>query len=130
MPAKQKAYKGVAMEGVIASWYTKNSGRDRRRFEEALRVLSERVTPPGRVLEVAPGPGYLAIELAKRGYQVAAVDISKSFVRIVRERAQQAGVAVDIRHGDAAALPFSDGFFDYVVCIAAFKNFTNPLGAI
>src|SRR5262245_39257731 len=130
MLATPKAYKGFAMEGVIATWYTKNTGRSLRRFDDVVGVVSERVAPRASVLEVAPGPGYLAVELAKRGYQVAAVDISRSFVRIVGERAKQAGVTVDIRLGDAAALPLSDGLFDYVVCMAAFKNFTNPVGAI
>ncbi|HKA91466.1 MAG TPA: class I SAM-dependent methyltransferase [Haliangiales bacterium] len=118
------------MEGVIATWYTKNTGRDLRRFDEAARAVSARVAPGGRVLEVAPGPGYLAVELAKRGYQVAAVDISASFVRIVGEHAKAAGVTIDVRQGDAAALPFDAGTFDCVVCMAAFKNFTDPMGAI
>jgi ubiquinone/menaquinone biosynthesis C-methylase UbiE len=130
MLATRKAYKGIAMEGAIARWYTKNTGRDLRRFEGAARAVSERVSPPGRVLEVAPGPGYLSVELAKRGYEVAAVDISRSFVRIVAERAKEAGVAIDIRQGDAAAMPFDDASFDYVVCMAAFKNFASPVGAI
>jgi len=125
-----KAYKGLPMEGVVASWYTRNTGRDRRRFEEAARQIAGRVKAGGRILEIAPGPGYLSIDLAARGFQVAALDISQSFVRIVRERATEAGVLVDVRHGDAAHMPFADGSFDYLVCMAAFKNFSNPVGAI
>ena len=130
MPKTQKAYKGLAMEGAIATWYSKNTGKDPSRFLEVARMLGERIAPPARVLEVAPGPGYLAVELARRGFRVAALDISKSFVRIVGENARKAGVEIDVRLGDAAAMPFEDGQFDYVVCMAAFKNFTNPLGAI
>jgi ubiquinone/menaquinone biosynthesis C-methylase UbiE len=125
-----KAYKGLPMEGVIATWYTRNTGRDRARFEDTSRRIAERVPPGARILEVAPGPGYLAIELARCGYAVSAVDISRSFVRIARQRAIEAGVNVDVRHGDAAHLPFADASFDYVVCMAAFKNFTDPISAI
>jgi ubiquinone/menaquinone biosynthesis C-methylase UbiE len=125
-----KAYKGLAMEGVIATWYTRNTGRDRTRFEDTARLVAERVRPGAQVLEVAPGPGYLAIELAKRGYAVTALDISKSFVRITSENATKAGVAVDVRHGNAAQMPFADASFDFIVCMAAFKNFTDPIGAI
>jgi hypothetical protein len=32
MQVQRKAYKGVAMEGVIATWYARNTGRDARRF--------------------------------------------------------------------------------------------------
>jgi ubiquinone/menaquinone biosynthesis C-methylase UbiE len=125
-----KGYKGLPMEGVIASWYTRNTGRDRTRFDDTARLIANRVRPGARVLEVAPGPGYLAIELARRGYSVTALDISKSFVRIARENAIKAGVVVDVQHGNAAQMPFADASFDHVVCVAAFKNFTDPIGAM
>jgi uncharacterized protein (TIGR02246 family) len=73
----------------------------------------------------------LAIELAKMGdYEVAGLDISESFVRLARERALIEGVAVDFRQGDAAHMPFESAIFDYVVCRSAFKNFTDPVGAL
>jgi ubiquinone/menaquinone biosynthesis C-methylase UbiE len=118
------------MEGPVASWYTRNVSRDLRRFTDTAAAVAARVAAGGRILEVAPGPGFLAIDLAGRGYAVAAVDISRSFVRIARENAARAGVAVDVRQGDAAALPFGDGQFDFVVCTAAFKNFRDPVGAL
>src|SRR5258705_4247117 len=130
MTAQQKAYKGMAMEGVIASWYAKNTSRDTGRFHAVARAVETRVPAGGRVLEVAPGPGYLAIEIARSGRQVTALDISKSFVTMVRENARNAGVAVDVQHGNAAAMPFADASFDFVVCMAAFKNFADPVGAL
>ena len=129
--SRQKAYRGVAMEGFIADWYTKNTGRDFRRFEAVAREVAERVPSGSRVLEVAPGPGYLAIQLAKLGrYQVTGLDISRSFVRIASENAARAGVEIDFRQGDAAQMPFPDASFDHVVCMAAFKNFSDPVGAL
>jgi len=130
MAGKRKGHKGLAMEGVIASWYARNTSRDLDRFKEAARAVAERVPPGSRVLEVAPGPGYLAIEIAKSGREVAALDISRSFVRIARENANKAGVTVDVRHGNASEMPFADISFDFVVCMAAFKNFADPLGAL
>jgi ubiquinone/menaquinone biosynthesis C-methylase UbiE len=125
-----KGYRGVGMEGPIATWYARNTGRNLHRFTNIARHVAERVRPGGAILEVAPGPGYLAIELAKRGYGVTTLDISTSFVKIARENAAAAGVAVDVRHGNASAMPLPDDAFDAVVCVAAFKNFTDPLGAI
>ncbi len=130
MATQQKPYKGVAMEGVIATWYTKNTGRDMRRFQAVADIVAERVPVGGRVLEVAPGPGYLAIAMAESGRQVTTLDISKSFVKIAQENANRAGVAVDVRHGNAAAMPFADASFDFVVCMTAFKNFADPIGAL
>jgi ubiquinone/menaquinone biosynthesis C-methylase UbiE len=130
MQAAQKAYKGLAMEGAIATWYAKNTARDQRRFTDTARAIAARVQAGGRILEVAPGPGYLAIELARRGYAVTAMDISRSFVRMARNNAAEAGVAMTVEQGNASAMPFADSTFDYVVCMAAFKNFTDPVGAI
>src|SRR5262245_22468849 len=125
-----KAYRGIGMEGAIATWYTRNTGRDLSRFKETARLVADRTRPSGDVLEVAPGPGYLAIELAKRGYSVTALDISASFVRIAQENARKAGVAVDVRQGNASRMPFADAAFDFIVCTAAFKNFSDPIGAL
>ena len=80
--ARSRAYKGLPMEGMIATWYAKNTGRDLRRFKETACAVLDRVPPGGHVLEVAPGPGYLAIEIAKSGRQLTALDISWSFVRM------------------------------------------------
>jgi hypothetical protein len=58
-----KAYKGIAMEGLIAKWYTKTARRDTE-FKKLVSQVSEAVPAGSRVLEVAPGPGFLAIEIA------------------------------------------------------------------
>src|SRR5580693_8269734 len=131
MTTTRKAYKGLGMEGPIAAWYAKNTGRDRRRFIKVAQLVTDRVAPGGRVLEVAPGPGFCAIEIARSGrYRVTGLDISESFVRIARENAARAGVAVDFRHGNASQMPFSSASFDFVTCTAAFKNFRDPIGAL
>jgi ubiquinone/menaquinone biosynthesis C-methylase UbiE len=129
--ATAKAYKGMAMEGPIATWYANNVSRDPSRFLITARAVAQRVRPGGRVLEVAPGPGLTAIELARTGrYSVAGLDISESFVRIAAENARKAGVAVEFRLGNASQMPFPDASFDFVVCSAAFKNFSDPVGAL
>ena len=61
------------------------------------------------MLEVAPGPGYFAIEVARlQRFHVTGLDISRSFVQIASENARQEGLDVDFRHGDAASMPFED----------------------
>ena len=127
---KHKPYLGVQMEGPIASWYDRST---RGRIPEFVRTAAEVAAslPAGSaILEVAPGPGFLAIELAKRGYSVTGIDISKSFVEIADRNARDAGVAIDFRRGDVAKMPFADDSFDFVVCVAAFKNFPDPVAAL
>ena len=108
-----------------------NTVTDTERHQEQARMAVDRTPAGGRILEVAAGPGRTAIELARTGdYEVTGHDISEAFVEIARANAAEAGVPVDFRHGDAAALPFEDGTFDFVLCCAAFKNFSHPVGAL
>jgi len=127
----QKPYKGIPMEGVIATWYAKNTAGSLAEFRALARRIAAEVPPRAAILEIAPGPGYLAIELARLGsHRVTGLDVSHSFVRIAAENAARAGVAVDFQQGDAAALPFAGDQFDFAVCRAAFKNFSDPVGAL
>jgi ubiquinone/menaquinone biosynthesis C-methylase UbiE len=120
------------MEGRAARWYARVRGTDSQL--EVVRTQAAELTaglPAGAdVLEVAPGPGYLSIELARLGYQVTGLDISRTFVEIAAGHARQAGVPVDFRCGDVADMPFPADSFDLVVCQAAFKNFTQPVRAL
>jgi ubiquinone/menaquinone biosynthesis C-methylase UbiE len=126
-----KAYKGWAMEGLIARWYARNTGKSIEQFRKEAQEVAKQVPSDGNVLEVAPGPGFLAIELAKLGsYHIIGLDISKSFVRIARENAAKAGVEVTFREGNASAMPFDADSFDFIYCRAAFKNFGQPVQAI
>jgi ubiquinone/menaquinone biosynthesis C-methylase UbiE len=129
--APAKAHKGIGMEGFIASWYARQTVRDADEFQRIARRIAAYVNSNCRVLEVAPGPGYLAIELAKlTSCRMTGVDISHSFIRIASENARKAGVRIDFTHGDAADLPFPADQFDFIVCRAAFKNFSRPLVAL
>jgi len=130
---RSKGYRGIAMEGFIARWYARTRGTESQlagcRREAAAWV--EGLPRGARVLEVAPGPGYLAVEMARLGkVDVVALDISRTFVEMVAANARRAGVSLDVRQGDASELPFPDRSFDLVVCQAAFKNFSRPQAAV
>lgn len=126
-----KAYKGLGMEGFTARWYATQTGKSLDEFKALARRVNDEAGPQARVLEVAPGPGYFAIELAKLGsHRVAGLDISRTFVDIARRNAAEARVEVDFRQGNAADMPFEDDSFDFLLCRAAFKNFTEPVRAL
>jgi ubiquinone/menaquinone biosynthesis C-methylase UbiE len=125
--------KGPEMEGVVARWYARIRGTGSQIDE--YRKEAERLTgslPAGaRVLEVAFGPGYLAVELARLGrVQVTGLDISHTFVKIATQNAREAGVSADFHQGDAAVMPFEADTFDLIICQAAFKNFVHPGSAL
>src|SRR5260370_1511357 len=124
--------KGPEMEGVVARWYAKvrRSGNQIEECGKQAAQLTPGLAAGAEVLEVAPGPGYLAVEIARLGFQVTGLDISHTFVQIGSENARQAGVSVDFRQGDAAVMPFEADSFDLIVCQAAFKNFIHPASAL
>ena len=128
---KRKPYKGLAMEGAIARWYSKTQQKSIEQYRAWARMASDHIPEGGSVLEVAPGPGYLSIEIAKLGgYKVVGLDISRTFVGIASAKAREAGVKAEFRQGDVAEMPFAEGTFDFAICTAAFKNFPEPVKAL
>jgi ubiquinone/menaquinone biosynthesis C-methylase UbiE len=120
------------MEGAMARWYARQRGSagQMETYRRQAAQLTDGLPGGARVLEVAPGPGYQAIEIARRGFQVTGLDISHTMVEIASENARQAAVSIDFRQGDASSLPFQAGSFDLIVCQAAFKNFRQPVTAL
>lgn len=129
--ASAKAYKGMGMEGRLAKWYATNTRKSLDEFKSLARRVASDLPAGSSILEVAPGPGYFAIELAKLGdYRVTGLDISKTFVEIADRNAKEANVAVSFRQGNASDMPFESESFDFILCRAAFKNFADPVGAL
>jgi ubiquinone/menaquinone biosynthesis C-methylase UbiE len=129
--ALPKSHKDRGMEGMVAKWYSTNTGKSLDEFTKLARRLAGQLPSGSRVLEVAPGPGYFCIELVKLGsYSITGLDISRTFVEIASQKAAEAGVHVDFRQGNASSMPFADNAFDFLLCRAAFKNFGQPVRAL
>jgi len=73
-----------------------------------------------RILDAGCGSGALAMELAARGAEVVAVDISPTLVNLAREREPEK-LSVDWRVGDM--LDPALGAFDYVVAMDSFIHY-------
>ncbi len=126
-----KPWKGKGMEGWTARWYARTRANDMADFRRQAQAVALQLRVGADVLEVAPGPGFFAVELAKLGdYRICGLDVSRTLVEIARENARRAGVRIDFQQGSASAMPFADDSFDFVYCSAAFKNFTEPVKAL
>src|SRR5689334_10854639 len=113
---KGKPYRGLAIEGMLATWHARNTAKSLAEFAACAKRIAQQVRIGHVVLGIAAGPGCLSVALTKLGAsRVTRIAISGSFVRIARGHALGAGAAVDFREGDAAALPFTGEPFDFVV---------------
>ena len=72
------------------------------------------LNPPLDILEIACGTGCYAIEFAKRGYRVVAIEDDKRLLDQAEQAARAADVAVDFRLQSAAELT-EKGHFDFIL---------------
>lgn len=89
-------------------WYYPKLDPD---VEEALRVLK---LSTGKVLDLGTGPGIQALELARRGFKVTALDFSLAAVSRAQKIAEEEGVDVCFMHADVLHLRLRESF-DYVL---------------
>lgn len=98
--ANAKPYKGLGMEEWVARWYTRTRRNDMQDFRREARNVGQHLRTGCNVLEVAPGPGFFAIELAKLGdFRITGLDISQTLVEIAKENARNEGVNIDFFPG-------------------------------
>ena len=84
---------------------------ERAAWAAALRRLLP--PPPARVLDVGAGTGFLALLLAKQGYEVSALDLSPGMLLRLQDKAAEAGLEINTVQADACETPLSG--FDAVV---------------
>ena len=84
---------------------------------------------PETILDLATGTADLAIALAKYNPQahIIGLDISEKMLEIGKEKVKKQDLdnQIDLRLGDAAALPFESQFFDAVTMAFGVRNFEN-----
>ncbi len=124
-----RRFNDLGINGSMARWYDRNSKNHRmEEMKGYAREVAGHIKEGDTVLEIAPGPGYLSIALAKLGnYKITGLDISRDFVEIACKNAGEAGVKVDFQQGNAAELPLPGNTYQFIICTAAFKNFKEPL---
>ena len=85
------------------------------------------IAPGQRVLEVGCGSGVVLRDLARRvgpGGRAVGVDASPALLEIARGLAAEAGLSgpIELREGDARALPFGDREFDAVLAVTVLSH--------
>ena len=78
--------------------------------EDVPFYLDEARRSGGPVLELAVGTGRIAVPIAASGIPVVGVDLSEGMLEVARERAAEAGAAIDLRYGDMRDPPVEGTF--------------------
>jgi len=85
---------------------------------------------PARVADLGCGTGTLAVLLAEDGYAVDGIDVSPEMVVRARAKAEAAGVAVDVRLGDANAPRLDPASYDVVLSRHVLWAMDEPAAAL
>jgi ArsR family transcriptional regulator len=94
------------------------------------RALNRLVPPDQVVADIGTGTGVLALELAAAGLQVIGLDHSRAMLDAAREKIAEAGAAVELRQGDATALPFADAEVDAAFAHMVLQYLAQPAEAL
>ena len=92
----------------------------RDRHAVVLNWIDNLALPPGTdVLEIGCGAGLMSVALARRGFDVHAIDSAEAMVEQVRRLAGESGVteSLSLSVGNVYALAFEDESFDLVIAI-------------
>ncbi len=81
---------------------------------------------PGRVADLGCGSGTFSALLAKRGFDVTGLDISREMVAIGQKRYRQEGFAPRLTIGDVEHLPFAGETLDGVLLSGLLHHLPDP----
>ncbi|HYD49707.1 MAG TPA: methyltransferase domain-containing protein [Terriglobales bacterium] len=122
-PELQEYYKD---QGVVDAYMRKRTGQPlngvlhRRQVEFLSGMLHQQA--PGRVLEIACGPGRLTADVRGVDFGVA-VDFSPAMLATARRRTDNGAGKWGFARTDAFGLPFRDGTFDAVYTLRFVRHF-------
>ena len=114
----QNPLSAAAPWNLVADGYAETTMQMLAQYaEEAITAVN--LQPGAVILDVACGPGSLALRLADEVAHVHCIDFSEAMLDIFQQRIKRAGLGnIAVKHGDAQALPYADNMFD-----AAFSMF-------
>jgi SAM-dependent methyltransferase len=113
----------VSFDTVAEIYADARPGYPQAMFDE----IASRVPPPARVLEVGPGPGHATLDLARRGYEIVAVELGENLARVARRRLAEFP-RVEVVQADFHRWAPEPGAFDMVFSASAFHWIDAAVG--
>ena len=100
-------------------------------YPSLLDKISQDVNVGNTILEVACGPGLVALKVAERAFKIYAVDISEPMIEKAKEKMEEKEIRnIEFSVEDAYSLPFDNKTFNTAICNSALHNMINPQKAL
>lgn len=107
--------KSIPMSFAPEKWSYEQKRQFRYSLQDYMHAAFEFEKFSGKsVLEIGCGAGIDALEFARHGARVTAMDFTDNAVKLTQNLAQEAGFAISASVGDAKNLKFADDSFDCV----------------
>ncbi len=87
-----------------------------------VEYVEKGLLPKGNALDLCCGAGTNTLYLARQGFDVSGIDISKTAIVIAKKKAQQAKVHIDFLMESFIDLSFSDNKFYFVFDMGCFHH--------
>ncbi len=101
-------------------------------LDDTVRQVLANIDPAvhRRYLEIGCGPGFLGVELAKRGFDVGGLDCCVEALKVAKRVYGDAGQKAFFVGGDLGHIPLADGSVDFLYGGGVIEHFKDTLPAL
>jgi len=98
-------------------------------FNHTLRLLIRNISPDTKILDMGTGAGTVALELARMGHHVTAMDCNPDVIEAAKILADEMKLDVDFIVGDVVDPDLPDQSFDVITARNCVWNLEDPMKA-